>query len=614
MIKTRRPPNPRPARSGFQAEAQRFRDLLGRWAEHELNRLFDMSIDGGRHRRAKVLFGLLAFTVAAICLHLLLQAPAWQPVGSLFRAAALPSVAGLDVVRTLLIMGIASSVAMHFASAFLADVFEIRDLSVARRFIRGAALGSGEDALHIRAGKIADEDRDSPVVLIGGPGTVLIDFDSAALFEKPDGAPHVIGQLARAPDEAGNMVAAIALGGFERLREPIINLRDQYIGSPSGEPMTVFGRSLDGLPVSVTDVRGVFSVRRAAADESKAESHRAFEVRARDIEDLIYKQAVPVLTRGEHASGEPGDWTQVMQDLIQGSLRDFMSQNRLADFLAGVGTQEVELSEFRDDTILSRALQVSPEAAAPSAPGNAAKARFRPRTDLSSRFRKHSSEFSMRTQEHGLELHWIGVGTWTMPDEGSHAAVNERHFEAWRMSRENTQRSEPAALAHVAEAAAPDWKLRLIQETPIQSHDKNQARYADREVLIESLLQDFWEQLGQALNLYYRRGTASPELESVEQAVLQLEELLKIRQRGYLIGGGTMSRVRPRSGAPADQDRPPAPSSRTEAAQYQKLLARLDGDYRVAEAMIANEARRHTDLRREDLIGRIVQRLERHGS
>jgi hypothetical protein len=42
-------------------------------------------------------------------------------------------------------------------------------------------------------------------------------------------------------------------------------------------------------------------------------------------------------------------------------------------------------------------------------------------------------------------------------------------------------------------------------------------------------------------------------------------------------------------------------------------LGRLDGSYKVAEAMIANEARRHSDLNREQLIERIIQRFERHG-
>ena len=74
---------------------------------------------------------------------------------------------------------------------------------------------------------------------------------------------------------------------------------------------------------------------------------RPFPFRAQDIENLIYKQPVAVLTSGEHASDIPGDWTAVMHALIRESLREFMGVNRLAEFLAGVGPNEAERSEFR---------------------------------------------------------------------------------------------------------------------------------------------------------------------------------------------------------------------------------------------------------------------------
>jgi hypothetical protein len=75
----------------------------------------------------------------------------------------------------------------------------------------------------------------------------------------------------------------------------------------------------------------------------------------------------------------------------------------------------------------------------------------------------------------------------------------------------------------------------------------------------------------------------------------------------------TASRVKPANPTKTDPDAPPAPSSRAEAAKYQTLLGKLDGNYRVAEAIIMNESRRHAGLSREELITRIIQRFERHG-
>jgi hypothetical protein len=239
--------------------------------------------------------------------------------------------------------------------------------------------------------------------------------------------------------------------------------------------------------------------------------------------------------------------------------------------------------------------------------------KFRSRTELSGKFKKYGSEFSTRAQELGLELHWIGVGTWKMPDEASEATVSGKNVDAWRLSRENAQRSNPEALESVTQSALGEHKLRLIQEVPIARHERNRARYTDKLVLMECLLQDFWEQLGDALDIHYRNGSPPGDVQELEAAVLKVEHLLRVSQMGHVIGGGTMSRVRKPSEWHVSKDAPPAPESRAEAAQYQILLGKLKGDYRVAEAMIANERRRHGDRTREQLITRIVERFERHG-
>jgi len=522
-------------------------------------------------------------------------------------------VAFVTGLRIIIVIGIAVSAALHIAGRFLSDIFELKDARVAWRFIDRLAAGTEEELLHLREGRIVDADKDSAIVHIGGPGRVIVDFDTAALFEKPDGTPHVVGSV-EGSEKRGGQSSGFVLEGFERLREPIINLRDQYIGNPSGEPLTVIGRSLDGMPISVTDVRGVFSIRRQPPqDAANKRAEQPYPFRARDIESLIYNQTVPVLTAGEFPSGLPGDWTAAMHVLIRESLREFMSQNRLAEYLAGVGALEAEGSEYRADTILTKALQISSDVAGTLAPRPTDAPKFRSRTELSGKFKKYGSEFSTRAQELGLELHWIGVGTWKMPDEASEATVSGKNVEAWRLSRENTQRSDPETLESVTQSALGEHKLRLIQDVPIARHEKNRARYTDKLVLMECLLQDFWEQLGDALDIHYRTGSPPSDVQGLEDAVLKVEQLLQVSQIGHVIGVATMSRVRKPSEWHVSKDGPPAPASRAEAAQYQLLLGKLQGDYRVAEAMIANERRRHGDLTREQLIARIVERFERHG-
>ena len=97
------------------------------------------------------------------------------------------------------------------------------------------------------------------------------------------------------------------------------------------------------------------------------------------------------------------------------------------------------------------------------------------------------------------------------------------------------------------------------------------------------------------------------------EPVLNIEGLLGIQLENDLLGSGLASRVRPHSPNPIKEEGPPAPAFRAEATKYQRLLGKLDGSYKVAEAMIANEGKRHADLDREQLIERIIQRFERHG-
>jgi hypothetical protein len=604
----------RPTSLDALGQVRRLGALLSRWVQHQTSAFFDLSVAGARRRNIQlaVVLALAGMGAIAIGSWLALKQPflaSNAPGGS-----TVPTLVLVQILRVALITGIAAAVALRAAGHFLAEIFELRDVDTAWRFLRRAASGSTSETLRLREGQIAESDQDSSILLIGGPGRVQVDTDTAALFERGDGTPHVVVPRLTSPADPGDSRSAELLGAFERLREPVVDLRDQYIGTSAGESIMVVGRSLDGMPVSVVDVHGVFSVRRDPNASTGVDSrHASYAVRPQDIENLIYRQTVPVQTSEEYASGPPPDWTEEMRSLIREALRDFMSQNRLGDYLSGTGAHEVELSEYREDTILARSLQVASDLPGITSGNSQPASGLRPRTDLSARFKKYGSEFSTRAQQLGLELHWIGVGTWKIPEVSKGAIIDAKHLEAWRMNRENAERSSSGALEAVTAGALLDGKIRLLQEVPISSHQKNQQRYSDKYVLLECLLQDFWGQMGDALDIYYRNDTHSLVVDALEQAVLEVEDLLGLQQVGSLLGPGFTSRVRPRPQSATQEQAPPAPTSRSEAAKYQVLLGKLDGSYRVAEAMITSEARRHADLSREQLITRILQRFERHG-
>lgn len=592
--------------SALKFEIQRSTELLNRWLSYELNRFFDLTVEGARYRGIRAVVFALSIFVGGFLIEMLLATGLISTARSQDFLSSLAIVGVIGAFRVALILGIAILFAFGTAGDYLADIFELKDVRVAWKFIGRLMLARSSEVLHVRDGGIPEEDRNSPMVQIGGPGYVITTNDTAVLFEGPDGTPHVVGPV---PGDRGDPVQTLA--GFERLRKPVVSLRDQYIGSLGGEPITVVGRSLDGMPVSAVDVRGVYSIRRQKEDAA-AQDERPYPFDPKALEDLVYGQVVPVLTDGPYPSGLPSGWNTTMQELIRESLAEFMSRNKLGEYVAGVGEKELELSEFRDDTILSQTLQLASEAGDIRRGRDRLTPRFLARTELTAQFQGHDAPFARQASQHGLELHWIGVGTWQMPDDHTSEVVKEKHLEAWRIHREIAARGESAALEATASTAVVEEKLRLIQEVPVASHQKNSEKYSDKGVLVECLLQDFWEQMGDALALCYQDESGASEREGLEAAVSTIEELLQIRQLGYLVGGGTMSRVRPKSQSPKKQA-PPAPTSRGEAEGYRALLGKLGGDYAVAERMISNESKRHPGLNREAWVKGILLRFERYG-
>lgn len=603
---------PYPAPSAWEVETERFHELFERWLDYRLNKFFDLSIHGPGYRRYWTMVLGAAFIAGAFIVHSLLHLFPLLAHARTIQLASLPLFALLTVVRLALLLFIPSYIAITIAGNYLADIFELKDASVAWNFISDLSINGANEVIHIRDGRVSEESQHSPVLWIGGPGRVEVEFDSAALFEKPDGTPHVVGRESVTETEEDERPDNTILEGFERLREPIINLRDQYIGNPSAEPMTVVSRSQDGIVVSAADVRAVFSVHRVQQNPDEASPDDIpYTYHPNAIETLTYQQAVPVLTEGPYASGEPGNWAGAMQGLLRGTLADFMSRNRLADYLASIGLQERELSEYREDTILSRTVQAGEEFPV-SGEEEPSTTSFHPRNELSNRFKEYTQGFSQQAHRRGLDLHWIGVGTWKLPDPTSSEKVDGQHLDAWRINHDNAFRSSTSSLEAAAEESYRNEKLKLIQNVPLGAHQKNRNRYSDKMVLIEALVGDYLEQLGDVLEDYYQSGTSSRDLETLERGVSAIEELPGFRKSSYYSIGHGFSRVRARSSRRTAEDAPPAPGSREEAQQYQYLLGKLDGNYRVVESIIALEAQRHPSMTRAEHIRRIVERYQRY--
>jgi hypothetical protein len=448
-------------------------------------------------RRVAIFVGLLLWTWLALRLHP--YAPNSEPVLYTlfypFRAYFAP-----DVVKHVLIALLVCWLAYRAAAIYLDDIFELNNLRVAERFIRQSAIGSRFDTIEILNGDVATKDQNSPIVLIGGPGKVRVYLENAALFEKIGGAPHVIG-----PTTGPGGDGAETLEGFERLRKKV-DLRDHVvtIQSPiqghtqSGYPIKA--RTRDGLRVQVEGVKVIFSVDR---DDLPATLETPYPFDPDALVKITY--------------GFPRQpWKTIMEKRIWEEFKDFISGHTLSEFLAAIGPPEASQLATAESAIsemaslmagVDEASAVLPRAVPP----------FVARPEIRELFFEPDVTITA-----GVELRWIGLGTWVLPGE----IIPEHHLEAWRMASENLRRVRQTELEAVFRDSRVEQLRALVANTPWKVFaELNIQDPALREYNMARLITAYRVKLDSALQNYQREGMA--DVDGVGQIQIILNYLTR---------------------------------------------------------------------------------------
>jgi hypothetical protein len=388
-----------------------------------------------------------------------------------------------SALRILLVIVAAYWLAFQAAHLFLADIFE-QEEEAGREFIKQAAFASYYNAINISKGKIHPAFEDSPILLIGGPGELQVELDSAVLVEGPDGY-RVIGPTGREPHGRAN------LDGFERIRQ-CVDLRDQHASQ------TVVARSRDGILISARDIRYMYSIGRGQHVPSHANPYPFDEVA---VLNQVYTQA---RTAGKPV-GEP-DWKKTLPGHIYSQIHrhlgGFISSYNVGEFLANIGEPEMAQLDKVEETIAETSMRIAGGGETSSTlrlePG-----KFIPRTNISNLFQ--DVDFARVQQKKGFQLHWIGVGTWDTPDTG----ILENHLQAWMLSRDNAQRGNPQKLQEIEDEARMQEWLRMVQEL-LASFQSAIEESEGTEPIVDEMLADFHERLKLALDLYHRDGGDPP--------------------------------------------------------------------------------------------------------
>lgn len=381
--------------------AQTFRNVIGGG--------FDLLLDRGRKganlRLALVIgsFALVWSLLTLVNLHNV-ASPAWLttlpfPLGAILDLASAFFAPG--VLIHLVPIAIGLWLGYRIAAHYLVDLLELEQFSIASHYLRASLFGIGYDVLRIDTGEISNLDVKHPLLGIGGPGFLQVNLGYAVVVEDIDGIPRVIGPS-----------PSTFMNGFERVRD-VIDLRDQLRSVDEVRAVT-----RDGIEVRAREAQMVFRVFSGDKPRSLADPYPYSEEAVRR---LAYGQAVT--ERG------PRKWTDSLKDLISREIMAFVSGLTIEEFMALQPAGEVGDSADHSGRPTGRALHI-------------------PRRHLTERF--HTPEARRRMQEEGLELAWVGVGTWEVGAHGADEAhpLGETLIGAWldlqRAKRTRSVRIDPA--------------------------------------------------------------------------------------------------------------------------------------------------------------------------
>ena len=402
------------------------------------------------------------------------------PLQRLFRA---------DVFQHILILAFAGWLAYKNAGRFLSDIYNIQDVRAAEHFILQGAFINPVNTLNIYEGKIPFSERHLPLARIGGPGKVCVHLENAALFERMDGSPHVVGPT---------ISDLVHIEGFERLRK-VIDLRDQK------EVFNVPGRSQDGIRVMAKDVQVVYSVFRDRQEPTYERPYPFQDPQA--IEHLVYLQGRDV-------------WNIDLNAQIRGALLDFFAAHPLNEFLAMVQEPELRKSqEYEYDLMkVSQQLIGSEEPLQPPPLRKIEGIDYVPRIQITDLFYSRAEETKLAR---GIQIDWIGVGTWDFPAQ----FIRDKHQDAWKITHENLAKNNPAVFNSARQQHKVNEILHLIRAVPID-HFKRIAgtRGMSLEEAMRTLILAYRTQMTEALSEYERA------IREMEMLMTQEADPVKIKQ------------------------------------------------------------------------------------
>lgn len=372
-------------------------------------------------------------------------------------------VIGLSFLKYIPLLGVVYSLSRRMAAHYLDDIFELHDEALASDFLEEVAFGYGHEHITINEGRIPEKDERSPIILIGGPGTIQVNLDSVALLEKVDGEPEVIFPRS----------APWKLGRFERIREigkydevgkreyAIINLREQFVNG-----LSVKSRTKDGISIEVQGIKVMFNILRKQREKEGDDQSEAYLFDERAVHALVYNQTI-ITPPPSAPSGITFPWDTTAIPLIISELEKLITSHTLSEILASISQKEVDTASKDHETIAQMRVEMTGQQTLTSIRQESHAPNFKSRSKITSQFFK--PEFKEKAAELGISIEWIDIGTWQLPSN----LILDKHKEAWNLLRENTKKRK--AVEQSKKQHEMDELLRMINQVINANYEKDTA-------------------------------------------------------------------------------------------------------------------------------------------
>ena len=400
---------------------------------------------------------------------------------------------GMSLVKYIPLLMVVYNLARFMAARYLDDVYELNDEDLASDFLEEVTFGYGRQQITINEGRISEQDEQSPLILIGGPGEIQVNLDSITVLEKVTGDPEVI-YPRNIPWK---------LGRFERIREisrydevgrreyAVISLRDQFL-----EGLSVRSRTKDGILLEAQGIKVIFSVLRrqhGGHDEVQGDAY-LFDERA--VQALVYNQAI-ITPEPATPSGIPFPWNTTIIPLVIFELEELIKSHTLSEILASISQKEIDSTSRNDQTIAQMRLEMTGQHMIPGMRKEAPK--FESRSRITALF--FEKKFKEKAAKLGVSIEWIDIGTWQIP----HSLILDKHKEAWNLSRENAKKS--SAVERSRKKHETEEILKIVDNVIIKNYDKTTTPNKMPDKQIEKLLATNPEEVGEYRRQMLQQGS-----------------------------------------------------------------------------------------------------------